>query len=70
MVVRADPAPQRVVLDVSRLGFVDAAGVSVLLTAQRAVAAGGGELVLRSPSRIVERVVKVLQLEHLLPVEP
>lgn len=68
-VVRADPAPSRVVLDVGGLHFVDAAGIAVLLTAQRAVVAGGGDLVLRSPSRLVTRVVNVLQLGHLLPVE-
>jgi anti-anti-sigma factor len=68
-VVRSDPAPSRLVLDVSGLHFVDAAGIAVLLTAQRALAAGGGKVVLRSPSRLVTRVVKVLQLQHLLPVE-
>ena len=68
-VVRSDPPPSRVVLDVSGLHFVDAAGIAVLLAAQRALATTGGELVLRSPSRLVKRVVKVLRLEHLLPVE-
>ncbi len=68
-VVRTEPVPERVVLDVSGLAFVDAAGIAVLLTAQRALAAAGGTVLLRAPSRIVQRVVKVLQLEHLLPTE-
>ena len=68
-IVRADPPPRRLVLDVGGLDFVDAAGISVLLSAQRALAAGGGTVVLRSPSRIVNRVVKVLQLQDLLPAE-
>ena len=68
-VVEADPAPERVVLDVTGLDFVDAAGISVLLGAQRSLSARGGELVLRSPSRIVRRVVQVLELDSVLPVE-
>ena len=67
--VKADPPPARLVLDLSELAFLDASGVSALLTAQRALAARGGQLVLRSPSRLVRRVVKVLDLDQLLPVE-
>ena len=68
-VIEADPAPEQVVLDVRDLEFVDASGISVLLGAQRSLSARGGELVLRSPSRLVQRVVKVLELERVLPVE-
>ena len=67
--VRTSPPPSRLVLDVSCLEFMDAAGVSAVLTAQRALAADGGVLVLRSPNRLVRRVVKVLDLEDVLPVE-
>jgi anti-sigma B factor antagonist len=68
-VVRVDPPPAKVVLDLAQLGFVDASGISVLLSAQRALAARGGTMVLRSPSRLVKRVVKVLELDHALPTE-
>lgn len=64
-----DPAPQRVVLDLAGLEFLDASGISALLAGSRAVARRGGRLVLRSPSRLVRRVVRVLDLEHVLPVE-
>lgn len=67
--VKADPAPARLVLDLRDLDFVDASGISALLTIQRALAARGGELVLRSPSRLVRRVVKVLDLDAVLPIE-
>ena len=62
-------APDRLVLDLTDLTFLDASGISALLTVQRTLAARGGELVLRSPSRLVRRVVRVLDLEQLLPVE-
>jgi anti-sigma B factor antagonist len=68
-VLDGDPPPARVVLDASGLDFLDAAGISVLLSAQRSLAARGGQLCLREPSRIVRRVVRVLQLEQLLPLE-
>lgn len=68
-VVQEDPAPRRLVLDLSDLTFVDASGISALLTVQRSLDARGGRLLLRSPSRLVRRVVRVLDLEQLLPVE-
>jgi len=68
-IVQEQPAPARVVLDVSALSFVDASGISALLTAQRGLAARGGQVVLRKPSRLVRRVLKVLDLEQSLPVE-
>ena len=69
-VIEGDPPPEQLVLDVEGLDFVDASGISVLLGAQRSLSARGGQILLRSPSRLVQRVVKVLELEHVLPVEP
>ena len=67
--VQGEPAPDRLVLDLRDLTFLDASGISALLTVQRALDRRGGTLVLRSPSRLVRRVVKVLDLEQALPVE-
>jgi anti-sigma B factor antagonist len=67
--VQSDPPPVRMVLDLAALDFVDASGISVLIGAQRALATRGGRLVLRSPSRMVRRVVQVLDLETVLPLE-
>ena len=66
--VTSPTAPQELVLDLSELCFLDASGISALLTVQRALAARGGRLALRAPSRLVRRVVKVLDLDGLLPV--
>lgn len=68
-VVRSEPVPAQVVLDVADLTFLDASGISALLTVQRALAARGGRLVLRSPSSLVRRVVRVLDLDKVLPFE-
>lgn len=67
--VQGASAPDRLVLDLSDLSFVDASGISALLVVQRALDSRGGTLVLRSPSRLVRRVMKVLELEQVLPVE-
>lgn len=67
--VQSDPPPCRLVLDVAGLHFLDASGISALLTTQRVMAARGGEVVLRSPTRLVRRVIKVLDLDRVLPVE-
>lgn len=65
-----DPPPERVVLDLAGLDFVDASGISVLLSSQRALAARGSSLVLRTPSRMVSKVLRLLDLDAVLPVEP
>ena len=67
--VQGPSSPERLVLDLRDLTFLDASGISSLLVVQRALDSQGGRLVLRSPSRLVRRVVKVLDLEQVLPVE-
>lgn len=66
---QADPPPSVVVLDLAGLDFVDASGISVLLSAQRALAGRGASLVLRSPSRMVRKVLRLLDLDGVLQVE-
>jgi anti-sigma B factor antagonist len=62
-------AERRVVLDVQDVTFLSAAGVRVLLDAHDRVAAHGGRLVLRSPSRLVQRVLQAAGVGDVLPVE-
>jgi anti-anti-sigma factor len=66
--VNADPPPREVVIDLTQLVFVDASGIAVLMAAHKALARQGGELVLRRPSRLVRRVLRLLQLEDVLRV--
>lgn len=68
-VIGSQPPPVKVVLDLEAVTFLDASGIAALLTARRALDAHGGRLVLRSPSRLVRRVMRVLDLEGVLPVE-
>jgi anti-anti-sigma factor len=50
------------VLDLSRLSFLDIAGLRVLVDAARRTAAAGCELVLRAPSSDVRRLFRVTGL--------
>jgi anti-anti-sigma factor len=58
-----------VVVDLARVEFIDAAGIHVLENAAGEARGAGGELVLRSPSRAVRRMLGVLDLDRALPVE-
>ena len=56
------------VVDLSGVTFVDASGLAVLLQAAQALRSSGGELRLMSPSRMLRRVLALLDLEGRLPV--
>jgi stage II sporulation protein AA (anti-sigma F factor antagonist) len=48
--------PQRVLLDLGRLTFIDSSGLQVILRAEQRLAESGSQLVLRSGSPEVERI--------------
>ena len=59
-------AGSTVVLDLSRLTFVDAAGISAILAVRRDVLAAGHELRIRGAHGPVRRVFEVCSLEDVL----
>lgn len=62
------PGPADVVLDLSGVTFVDATGLAALLQAAEALRAAGGDLHLASPSRMLRRMLTLLELEQRLPL--
>lgn len=66
---RAIAGGPRVVVDLSGVEFVDGAAVGVLEQAFRRADAVGGEVCLRSPSPAVRRLLALLDLEGVFPVE-
>jgi anti-sigma B factor antagonist len=60
------PGRHRVVLDLSRLRFIDAAGVHALLDAQKALTAREGSLALAAPQRIVGRVLEITGADQII----
>ena len=62
-------AVRRLVLDLAGLEFMDVTGLNVLVDAQRVVSEDGGTLALRSPRPMVLRMLKLLALDEVVPVE-
>lgn len=58
--------PERLILDLSGLRFMDSAGISVLIGATAKVEA----VYLRNPSPAVRRVIELTGLTGVLPLEP
>jgi anti-sigma B factor antagonist len=57
-----------IVLDLSQLTFVDAAGIGALLGAKRAIVAGGGRLILESPSPAIARVFHITRIDRMFTI--
>jgi anti-sigma B factor antagonist len=60
----------RVVLDMSRLVFIDSSGLRVVISSHRDLHDRGGSLALRSPSRTAQRLLQITGLtDHIDVVE-
>jgi anti-anti-sigma factor len=51
-----------IVLDLSRLAFIDSSGLRVVISAHREMADRGGQLALRSPSDTAQRLLEITGL--------
>jgi anti-anti-sigma factor len=60
---------QRIVIDVSRLDFIDSFGIGMLLIVKDAAEQQSRPVVLRKPSGQVERLVQVAKLAKLFIIE-
>ena len=58
-----------VVIDLRDIRFMDSTGIAVLLGANKQLRDGGRQLVLRDPSEPVRRVLEMLSLDTVLPIE-
>ncbi|HEV2771100.1 MAG TPA: STAS domain-containing protein [Solirubrobacteraceae bacterium] len=57
-----------VVLDLSKVDFVDSMGLSALITAHRRLCSVGRTLVLLAPSAAVAQILQLTGLDHHIPV--
>jgi anti-anti-sigma factor len=62
-------AAPRVILDLSRLAFIDSSGVAALVRAQQQMDEGGQTLTLTRPSHTVARVFEILGIAFLLEAD-
>jgi anti-sigma B factor antagonist len=58
-----------IVLDLSETGFLDSSGLRAILTAQRRLTEGNGQLILRKPSEPVTRLLEITGLTDHFTVE-
>jgi anti-anti-sigma factor len=65
----ASNKPSRVTLDLAEVCFFGADGLRALLSAQRTIAAAGGQLLLRDPSPITHRILALTQTEQLFQLD-
>jgi anti-sigma B factor antagonist len=63
-------SPKLVVVDLSRLTFMDSWALHVILTAGRSLRAAGGALVLASPTGEVRRLLELTGADTLVTVHP
>jgi|SRR5436190_16737149 len=59
-----------VIVDLLGAGFLDSAGLGVLVATAKALRAGGGELVLVADDRRILRTIQIAGLEKLFRTEP
>lgn len=64
----AEPG-ERVEIDASALTFVDSMGLRLMVEWQRRVQDVGGQVVIRTPSRPLESLLRVTQLDKVLIIE-
>lgn len=65
---QASSAGRRTVLDLSRVGFLDSAGVGSIVRLHRRLEAGGGELRLAAASGPVATILELVRLHRMIEV--
>lgn len=58
----------RVMVDLSRLGFIDSSGIKALVSSAKTIQANGGTFVIVAPPPHLERVFDIVQLSSVVPV--
>jgi stage II sporulation protein AA (anti-sigma F factor antagonist) len=67
---RASDGGSNLIVDLSRLRYIDSSGINTLLAVQKTFARAGRRIVLAAVSPRMLRVLKIISLEQLLPVYP
>jgi len=60
---------ERVILDVGGVTFIDSTGLAMLITTSRALDGSGTELVLRSPSALLRKLIDITGIGSLFTIE-
>ena len=69
LVALSEEGQTQVVLDLTRLSFIDSTGLSVLVMALNRARADGGSVLLRNPSQSVLRILEITGLVSVFTIE-
>jgi anti-sigma B factor antagonist len=69
VVVAVESAGDDIVLELTRVTFIDSSGLQGVLRAQQAARRRGGDVVLRRPSHVVDRVLEITGLRDAFVIE-
>jgi len=61
--------PETLIVDLSKVSFMDCSGIGILVRAQRGQRARGGRLVVKNPGELVRRVLVITGMAAALGVE-
>lgn len=67
--LEVDVCPGTLVIDLAGVTFVDSTGLSMLVTAQRTVAAKGGRVIVRHPNTQFRELLRITGVDGLVTVE-
>jgi|tagenome__1003787_1003787.scaffolds.fasta_scaffold20319887_1 anti-anti-sigma factor len=66
----ADATPAHIVIDLSEVPVCDSAALNMLVQVHQRATATGGSLRLAAPQPMVRRILRVTNLDQLIPVQP
>ena len=69
LVALAEEGQTQVILDLTRLSFIDSTGLSVLVMALNRARADGGSVLIRNPSQSVLRILEITGLVSVFTIE-
>ena len=58
--------PRLCILDMSGITFMDSSGIGLILGRQRVMAAYGGKVMVKNPSRYAEKIIKLAGLQSMI----
>ena len=67
--LEVDACPGTLVVDMAAVSFVDSTGLSMLVAAQKTVAAHGGRVVVRRPSAQFRQLLRITGVDALVTIE-
>lgn len=65
----ASKAPQRILVDMQNLSFIDSLGIGVLIFYHNNLRRSGVQLALFRPSDSIEEILKLTSLDRVIPIQ-